>query len=180
MSNLTITVSAVGIAIGFPAVYVLYRDGSDALSASRHITSIKSGDLSQGSGKRFCSALRNYVTTFNQAVDRKLLLSFDVDRQLNEVRRVAGTLGASLRALAGVLILCGLIVTLFNLQHAVGGLRATFDQLAAQQSNADSGGDTASQVVAGMSTVATAAGKAFQISFCNSCGRRVVAALLGN
>lgn len=150
-----------------PAVISLCRNHFDVGEAAGYVKSLKAQqDPRMGVTRPFAKTLDAYVNSFDHAVERKSLEKFDVDRQLGDVRRAAGSVAASVRALAGVLILCGLIITLFKLQGAVGGLRSTFSVLAAQQSNVEGASDTAAQVVQGMSTVASAAHDAFLISLC--------------
>jgi methyl-accepting chemotaxis protein len=68
------------------------------------------------------------------------------------------------RALAGILILSGLIVTLARMQTAVGTLSNTFSKMAHEQTDTSPTENAAGDVVTGMSQVADAAKGAFQIS----------------
>ena len=149
-----------------PAFYVLLTEWIDVRAAERYVDSVRASQSPTFVDRPFCKTLSRYLDAFSQAVQRKAVLTFDVDRQLEDLRRAADSISVSVRARAGVLILCGLIVTLVKLQSAVGGLKSTFSNLAAQQSDAGTTVDTAAQVVNGMSTVATAAREAFLISFC--------------
>ncbi len=148
-----------------PAVILLVRDFRDIICARLYITSLQNGQHSEISGFSFSKSIRRFVSAYTVARDRIMLQSFGLEEHLADVRRSAGSIAGEVRALAGVLILCGLIITLMNLQSAVGGLRDTFSELAAQQVASTSGDDTAAKVVGGMGIVAGAASTAFSISF---------------
>jgi hypothetical protein len=163
---LIVTVICFAFVVLFLAARAIVHDYRDVSDAAKCIPWSKSGGTAAYRDKPFCKMLARYFDAYSQAIERHALGAFDVESELGEVRRAAGLIGASVRAFAGVLILCGLLVTLVKLQGAVGGLKSAFDQLASQQSNMGSSGSTATQVVGGMSTVASAAHDAFLISFC--------------
>ncbi len=122
------------------------------------------------------AAMAEYVLDFEAAKQKRCLPDFNVQQRLDTVRRVTATMFSFLRSVSGLLILCGLLFTLFNLQRAVGPLGDAFRQLANQQEGASqshrgtpelgSARDKVNHIQGTMSDVASSAKQAFLFSFC--------------
>jgi hypothetical protein len=81
-------------------------------------------------GRSRLTTLANaYVTDLNTSVKARALASFDPDRRIGPVSGQVRAFTTTPRALIGVLILAGLLVTLFNIQGSVRELGEAFDQL---------------------------------------------------
>ena len=74
-----------------------------------------------------------YVALFSRAASRNMLGSFQVDRAASPLLAYLRSIANLPRNLVGVLILGGLLVTLFNLQGSVGLLGGAFTDLAKSQ-----------------------------------------------
>ena len=88
-------------------------------------------------GNRLGKAANEYAALFSLCATRNALGSFRVEQASAPVQAQIRILTNSPRNLAGVIILCGLLVTLFNLQGAVGVLGESFSNLASGQMSAD-------------------------------------------
>ena len=64
-----------------------------------------------------------------EAETRGALQEFDVDSSVKRIRGAAAATSSWPRALAGILIIMGLIVTLFNLRESVGHLEHVFENM---------------------------------------------------
>jgi hypothetical protein len=125
------------------------------------------------------AAMAEYVLDFESAKLKRCLHVFNVQNRLDTVRRVSGSMFNLWRSVAGLLILGGLLFTLFNLQRAVGPLGDAFRQLSSQQESVSSSTlhrgivesgsakDKVSRIQGTMSDVATSAKRAFLFSFCS-------------
>jgi hypothetical protein len=103
------------------------------------------------------------MRTFHNA---NALSQFDVRRQMESLALKLRSFSATARAVAGILILTALLVTLFNLQNAVSNLSSTFRDIA-ETSRVNTTGqavDLVSSVQNSMSRVAQAASEAFRLS----------------
>ena len=101
-----------------------------------------------------------FMTAFRAADSSNALSHFDVEKQLTPVALRLRSTGNSTRALAGLLILVALVITLLNLQGAVSSLGDTFRQLADPAKNQN----VVSSVQNAMGDVAGTASSAFLLS----------------
>ena len=135
------------------------------------------------------SSILRFSLDFETAKQKKCLHAFDLQQRLAFVRRMPSSMFNGGRSAAGLLILCGLLVTLWNLQRAVGPLGEAFHQLSVQQEAPLSGSSEAqqpddaqrsiSQIQNTMSRVASSAHRGFFWSFCFiSCAVLIGAACL--
>ena len=107
----------------------------------------------------------DYADNLTTAVTHGTLGVFDVSNRTLPLRnRAAGYVGV-IRALAGVLILFGLLITLFNLQASVRTLGDTFHTLSKQQaSNTAAGNGAVDEIQQSMGNIAISAQRAFTFS----------------
>jgi len=77
--------------------------------------------------------LGDYVTLFDHAAAKSILSSFHVDRSASPILSRIRSLTSAPRSLVGILILGGLLVTLFNLQSSVAVLGDSFHQLSIRE-----------------------------------------------
>lgn len=116
------------------------------------------------SGKSELPKLGNqFINAFRTADANNSLSQFDVEKQLTPIGLRLRSMGASTRAIAGLLILVALVITLLNLQGAVASLGDTFRELA-DQSKPQASKDVVSSVQNAMGAVAEKASSAFLAS----------------
>src|SRR5262249_2078034 len=116
------------------------------------------------SGKGELAQLGNqFIGSFRSADANNALGQFDVEKQLTPVGLRLRSMGSSTRAIAGLLILIALVITLLNVQVAVASLGDTFRQLA-DQSSPQAPRDVVSSVQKAMGDVAGTASSAFLLS----------------
>ena len=107
-------------------------------------------------------AANEYIAMFSIAGARNLLGSFRVEQASSPLLAYLRSMSNGPRNLVGVLILGGLLVTLFNLQGSVAILGASFNHLAkSQSSTAASAQEEVKQIQESMGGIARTAQTAF-------------------
>lgn len=127
-----------GFFVTVSSILALWR----ALSSLRKFDSALAGlprDVAQpGSfdeGNDLGKAANEYLALFALCAQKQVLGSFSVTNSVAPVQARIRMLTSQPRNLTGVIILCGLLVTLFNLQGSVGVLGQAFDNLSTGQSS---------------------------------------------
>jgi hypothetical protein len=69
------------------------------------------------------------VSNMLEAHERGLLLGYDINNSLKPLREAASRVSAYMRTFAGIVIILGLLVTLFNLRASVGHLKSVFENM---------------------------------------------------
>ena len=165
------------------AVWLVISKVTDLVFANRHLRQLESLGTSDAAldsaGSPKCvgpvsRALTLYGNAFVESRRARWLPQFSVDQHLANVRATPSATVLPLKAVAGVMILCGLLFTLLQLQGAVTNLGTAFDSLATGQEVHTSedtlpqgtGVDDQQQFVikSTMAKVAGAAGSAFRVS----------------
>lgn len=114
--------------------------------------------------------MHSFDEALDFAVKSKTMEYFDLGQSLDRVQRRASRSSGLFRPLAGWCLLVGLLITLFNLQSAVGNLSGAFDALS-HGPQISSSGDSATghsreqNVTDKMAAMAQKASSAFRFSF---------------
>ncbi|HLG97810.1 MAG TPA: hypothetical protein VKX49_15965 [Bryobacteraceae bacterium] len=119
------------------------------------------------SGRESCRLANEFLTLCAQAADRQMLGALHIDRALAPVNNYFRTRVNTPKSLAGVLVLCGLLVTLLNLQGSVGRLGASFQNLSVSQSDVQqsTAARSVNEIQTAMGEIAGRAHDAFLQSF---------------
>jgi phage shock protein A len=107
------------------------------------------------------------VSNMLEAHERGLLLGYDINNSLKPLREAASRVSAYMRTFAGIVIILGLLVTLFNLRASVGHLKSVFENMKGASAQTNSAPGSEEQVDAlqnGMAGIANSATLAFGIS----------------
>jgi hypothetical protein len=125
-----------------------------------------SGLVFQGSYES-CRLATEFLGLCSRAVEKEMIGAVSVDRASAPLISYFRTLVNTPRSWAGVLILCGLLVTLLNLQGSVGTLGASFQSLSTTQTELSqrAAADSVRQIQTAMGDIASRAHDAFLQSF---------------
>ena len=83
----------------------------------------------QNNNSLLLKEMQRFDQSINLAVQHRTLQYFDVGQNLTPIHRAVGTASGFLRPAAGWCLLFGLMITLFNLQRAVGDLSGAFSDI---------------------------------------------------
>jgi phage shock protein A len=119
-------------------------------------------------GSELEKAANGVLGNMVEAHERGLLQGYDINNSLKPLREAGSRVSSYVRTFAGIVIILGLLVTLFNLRASVGHLKSVFDNMkgASAQTNGPAAGSE-EQVDAlqnGMAGIANSATLAFGIS----------------
>ena len=122
-------------------------------------------DVFGGSGDLLKLAHR-FVRALRIADSSRALGQFDIEARSAPLRSALASSGSLARSAAGLFVIAGLVVTLFNLQGAVSGLGQTFQELSkpAQHAAQSADVDVVKRVQDAMASVASRASTAFRLS----------------
>src|SRR5256885_390506 len=84
---------------------------------------------SNNDGSLMLKEMARFDQSLNFAIQSRTLQYFDLGQNLTPVHRAVVTVGGFLRPAAGWCLLLGLMITLFNLQGAVGDLSRAFSSI---------------------------------------------------
>jgi hypothetical protein len=120
-------------------------------------------------GSLMLEEMARFDQSVNFAIQSRTLQYFDLGQNLAPVHRAVGTVSGFLRPAAGWCLLLGLIITLFNLQRAVGDLSGAFHAISPQNSISMAEGLASAKareqnVTDRMAGMANSASRAFVIS----------------
>jgi hypothetical protein len=159
---------AAGGFLGLYVLWVVLRSLGDVRRFRIGVTKLERGKTPEGDLFKSNSTLgghaNQFLQQFRDASDRNRLNRFDCERTLQPINTAFRSLSARPRALAGVLILAGLLITLFNLQFSVGRLGSVFNQLSSQVSQGPEASAPGSSVEQAMAGIADSARNAFLYS----------------
>jgi hypothetical protein len=165
----------VGLVVLVPALRHLFVATRDIQHAKRIVSEFESNsaqpspELPQNLGKpkvnhHFSHAFLRAHQSFRAAEQRRTLGAFRFGDHFERIRDALGGALNPIRGGAGVLILSGLTITLFNLQHSVQHLKTAFQDLAVHSPTSSTSVDVTAVVTSAMAGLASSAHLAFAFS----------------
>jgi hypothetical protein len=134
-----IVLLAAGLSFAVYVLWVVRRARREVREFGRAVERLKVGTIPGDDVFASHSELgregNQFVKRFHLAEEKKWLNRFDCDRAIQPISAAFRSLSGRPRALAGVLILAGLIVTLLNLQFSVHHLGSAFHELSLRASD---------------------------------------------